>query len=188
MNGSLKIDLWRLMVMAINYQEASGSGMPYIHMHAHAHTHTHTHTRELDTSAAMILTLLQWNLGKWTPLRKPPQCGQEAAVPNYSLIVYCTLRPPYSGNIPTLKYRHWSHIPKEKINTNFPLKTDSLMQDQVTGVRKLSWKIFAFLEDFSHFYSFYVLRPLCTRGALNFQTRGIRWLVRVVTLPGALSI
>ena len=61
-------------------------------------------------------------------------------------IVHCTLQPPYSGNLPTLKYGHRSHAPTEKINTNFPLKTDSLMQDRLTGVRKLknicfSWRV-----------------------------------------------
>ena len=40
-------------------------------------------------------------------------------------IVHCTLRPPYSGNLPTPKYGHPSHTPN-KINTTFPLKEDSL--------------------------------------------------------------
>ena len=31
-------------------------------------------------------------------------------------IVYCTYQPPYSGNLPTPNYGHWSHAPMDKIN------------------------------------------------------------------------
>ena len=44
-------------------------------------------------------------------------------------IVDCTLRPPYSGNLPTLNYGHRNHTQMDKFNTNFPLKVDRLMQD-----------------------------------------------------------
>ena len=70
--------------------------------------------------------------------------------------VYCTLRPLYSGNLSTLKYGHWSHAPTEKINTNFPLKVDSLIQDRHTGVKELknichSWRFWPFLFILQHF-------------------------------------
>ena len=38
----------------------------------------------------------------------------------------CTLRPPYSGNLPTLKYGHWSHAPTVKVTI---LKTVSCKSD-----------------------------------------------------------
>ena len=53
----------------------------------------------------------------------------------------------------------------DKINTNFPLKGDSL-----NVLVWKSWKIFAVLQEFSHFYPFFNdSRPFCTQGALNFR-------------------
>ena len=52
-----------------------------------------------------------------------------------------------------------------KINTNFPLKTDSLMQEWLTGIMGLKKICLPWC-----FYSFYnIFKPLCTRGALNFE-------------------
>ena len=61
-------------------------------------------------------------------------------------IVYCTLWPLYSGNLPISNYRHRNHAPVDKINTNFPLKAD---------LHVLVLKSFTVLEYFSCFYPSY---------------------------------
>ena len=72
------------------------------------------------------------------------------------LVVYCTLRPPYSGNLPTLNHGHSSHAPTVKINKNFPSENGQ------SHARATGLKIFAFLEEFSCIYSFdNVLKLLC---------------------------
>ena len=59
----------------------------------------------------------------------------------------------------------------DKINTNFPLKTDSL-----DSLVENSWKILAALEDFSRFYPFFkVSRPLCTQGVLTHAKFSNTW-------------
>ena len=97
-------------------------------------------------------------------------------VPESFPIVYCKLRPLYSGNFPILNYGHCSCATNGQNQYEFPSESG---QSWLTGVKQL--KIVAVLEDFSRFYpSYNVSRPLCTQGVLNFQTRGILRLERVI--------
>ena len=108
-------------------------------------------------------------------LRKPLPCGQD---PESFSVVYYTLWPLYSGNLPTPNYGYCSHAQTDKNNTN------SLWKQTVSTY----WCI-NILEELSHFYPFYnVSRPLCIQGVLKFQIHGIQRLEMVITLPGALSV
>ena len=98
--------------------------------------------------------------------------------PQSWIIPYSSLYIATSVYLPTPNY---GHAPKDKINANFPLKVDSL--DLHVEKYLLFFKSLAISIHSSN-----VLRPLCTQGVLNFRTRGIQQLERVITLSGALSV
>ena len=85
-------------------------------------------------------------------------------------IVYCTLRPPYSGNLIT----DTEVMPNGQNQCKFPSKSG---QSQLTGVKELRYifKVLA-ISIHSMFQGLFALKKR------YFQIRGIRRLERVVTL------
>ena len=86
------------------------------------------------------------------------------------ILFYCTSRPLYSENLPTLNYGHCSHTPTDKINANFEV---AKWQSWLTGVKEL--KNICCFRRFKPFY-------------IRSTSRGIRRLEMVVTLTGALCM
>lgn len=69
--------------------------------------------------------------------------SQSQIIPYNNYTVNCNLHTAETS-LPTLNDKHWNHSPKDKNQYNFPLKADSLMQDQFTGTKEL--KLFAMID------------------------------------------
>ena len=108
----------------------------------------------------------QWNLWQQTPpITEAFTMQTRSRGPESFPIVYCTLRPPYRGNVPTLKYRQPQ---RSKINNyKFP------SENRQSHARVTYWynrveKSFVFLDNFSCFYSFYNASQLYLRSKLSY--------------------
>ena len=118
--------------------------------------------------------MLQWNLKQWTPpIMEISTMWTKCCGAKSFPILYYSLRPPYSGNLPTPNYGHRSHIPTDKINTNILLKVDT----RLAGVKDLksSYLLSLNISAVSIHSTTLKLRPLCIQGVLNLKTLGIQY-------------
>ena len=118
----------------------------------------------MDSINIALYACIQWNHWQRTaPITETSTMLTIYRSPESFPIVYCMLQSLYTGNLPTPNYGHQSHAQwKKSIQI-------SLWKQIVSTYWHKSWKLFAVLEDFSHFYPFYVSRPLYTQGTLNLQ-------------------